>query len=51
MLISAIKSDAFKPSKRVVFKRWKVLKRGRYCVFVLGYCHKYVFYKVFTQNI
>ena len=38
-------------TKRAVFTRWKVLKRGRYFVFASGYCHKNVLCKVLSQNI
>ena len=51
MLSSAITGHAFIPYKKSVFTRWKVLKRGSYFIFVKGYFHENVLYKVLTRNI
>ena len=38
-------------TKRVVFTRRKVLKRGSYFIFAYVYFHEHVLYKVFTRKL
>ena len=51
MISSEIKSHAFIPYKKSVFTRLKVLKRGKYFIFIQGYFHENVLYKVFARIV
>ena len=51
MLTLAIKSYGFIPYKKTLFYKMKSLKKRRYFILALGYCHENVLYKVFNRNI